>query len=96
MRAIVSVPAGLCHMPYPRFLLYTALGSGAWVVAGTLFGMFVGKEWEKRSVVGHYALVAVIAIVAVAFVINHLRQRRLHNGEPEQVDAACPEQFEAE
>src|SRR5207249_9334472 len=30
MRTIVSVPAGLAHMPYPQFLLFTAIGSTFW------------------------------------------------------------------
>jgi membrane protein DedA with SNARE-associated domain len=75
MRAIVSVPAGLCHMPYSRFLLYTALGSGTWVVAGVLFGMFVGKEWEKLSHLGHMLLAGAVMIVAALLVWHHFRAR---------------------
>jgi membrane protein DedA with SNARE-associated domain len=79
MRAIVSIPAGLCHMPYLKFLAYTTLGSGTWVVAGVLFGMFVGREWKTLSNVGHYLLGAILVAAAVALVIHHLRQRRSHS-----------------
>jgi membrane protein DedA with SNARE-associated domain len=84
MRAIISVPAGLCHMPYPRFLLYTALGSGAWVVVGTLFGFFVGKEWQKLSAVGHYLLIALIVVIAGFFVVHHFRSRHTEKNATEE------------
>ncbi len=75
MRAIVSIPAGLCHMPYPKFLLYTALGSGIWVIVGVLFGFFVGREWEKLSSVSHLVLAAVIVAGVVLLVWHHFRKK---------------------
>lgn len=89
MRAIVSIPAGLCHMPYPKFLAYTALGSGTWVLVGVLIGRFVGKEWQKLSHVGHYLLVAVILLAGIAFVIHHLHQRKNHNAVTTQPTEIC-------
>ncbi|NIM04694.1 MAG: DedA family protein [Armatimonadetes bacterium] len=86
MRAIVSVPAGLCHMPYSKFLLYTALGSGSWVVVGVLFGMFVGREWEKLSHLGHLALAAAALVVAALLIWHHLRSRCVENSSSEP----CP------
>lgn len=76
MRAIVSLPAGLCHMPYPKFLLYTALGSGAWIVAGVLFGRFVGKEWKVLNNYGHMILAAAIVLVAAMLIWHHISKHR--------------------
>jgi len=47
LRAIVSIPAGLARMSYPRFLLYTIAGTGLWVVTAVLVGYFVGEEWQR-------------------------------------------------
>jgi membrane protein DedA with SNARE-associated domain len=77
LRAIVSVPAGLCHMPYPKFLLYTALGSGTWVVIGILFGRFVGKEWERLSHLGHGILIGAIALLASIMIWHHFHKKRI-------------------
>ena len=32
VRSLISVPAGVAHMPLPTFVLYTALGSAIWNV----------------------------------------------------------------
>jgi membrane protein DedA with SNARE-associated domain len=74
MRAIISLPAGLCHMPYSKFLLYTALGSGLWVVTGTLFGMFVGLEWEKLNHLGHLVLAGVLGIAVLLLAWKHFHK----------------------
>jgi membrane protein DedA with SNARE-associated domain len=76
LRAIVSIPAGLCHMPYPKFLLYTALGSGSWVVIGVLFGRFVGKEWERLNHLGHLMLAGAIALLVLFMLWHHFRKGR--------------------
>lgn len=86
MRAIVSVPAGLCHMPYPKFLLYTALGSGTWVVVGVLFGRFVGQEWKKLSHVGHIVFVVAAVVVIALLAWHHFR----HRDQPEEPTPPCP------
>jgi membrane protein DedA with SNARE-associated domain len=47
MRTIVSVPAGLAHMPYPEFLLFTGIGTTLWngVLVGA--GYFLGNNWDQ-------------------------------------------------
>lgn len=93
MRAIISIPAGLCHMSYPKFLAYTALGSGTWVVTGSLLGMFVGREWKRLSSVGHYLLAALVIGAAAVIIIHHFRQRKAHTAAPATVETR--EQVEA-
>ena len=90
VRAIVSLPAGLCHMPYPKFLIYTALGSGAWVVTGTLFGMFVGKEWKKLSDIGHIVMVVAVVLVGAAMVWHHFRGHKEPTEESRESGVAKP------
>ena len=47
MRTFVSVPAGLALMPYWRFLLFTAIGSGLWNAGLIGAGYYLGKNWEQ-------------------------------------------------
>jgi membrane protein DedA with SNARE-associated domain len=66
VRMIISFPAGLFEMPYPRFLLFTVIGSIMWpliaVTAGYLLGPHVisglkaTKQYEVPVVVGIVAL----------------------------------------
>jgi membrane protein DedA with SNARE-associated domain len=46
-RTVISIPAGLMHMPFARFILFTALGSAIWnallVGVGLWLGTTIGK-----------------------------------------------------
>lgn len=46
IRQYISLPAGLARMPMGQFCLYTALGSGIWVVILALTGYFLGSNQE--------------------------------------------------
>lgn len=47
VRTLISLPAGTCGMPLPKFLAYTALGSALWtgLLAGA--GFWLGQEWSS-------------------------------------------------
>lgn len=67
-RALVSLPAGMVGMSYPRFLLYTALGSGLWCLIGVLLGWWMGEEWRHivawLSSANHLVLAAGVVVLA--------------------------------
>lgn len=42
LRELVSIPAGILNMRFPKFLLYTFIGSCAWSVALTAVGYYFG------------------------------------------------------
>ena len=46
LRSIVSIPAGLAHMPYGKFVIFTAIGSAVWNGALVGFGFYLGTNWE--------------------------------------------------
>lgn len=46
LRTMISIPAGLFAMPYPRFLLLSALGAGFWTGALAGAGYYLGREFE--------------------------------------------------
>jgi len=47
VRSIVSLPAGADHMPLPKFLLYTTIGSAIWSGALAYAGMVLGANWAQ-------------------------------------------------
>jgi membrane protein DedA with SNARE-associated domain len=80
LRAVISVPAGLARMSYPRFLAYTAAGTGLWVVTAVLVGYFVGEEWQA---IAHWLrranevlLIAAIVVAVGAYAVYHVLRKR--------------------
>ncbi len=51
-RTIISLPAGLMHMPFWRFCAYTAAGSAIWNAAlvGVGYGLVGGGSGDRRFV----------------------------------------------
>jgi membrane protein DedA with SNARE-associated domain len=74
LRTLISVPAGLAGMPYPRFALYTALGSGVWNGALLLAGWLLGANWPR--VQGWVAPIAPIIYAALLLVAGVFFWRR--------------------
>ena len=71
IRTFISLPAGIAKMPLRRFATYTTIGCVPWVLALTLLGDLIGKNWEtlhSRLAFVDYAVAATItaAIVWVA------------------------------
>ena len=79
VRSFVSVPAGVVRMPWPQFLLYTALGSALWNGLLIGAGVALGTRYELvERYVGLLdgALVLAVAIALGMAVVRHVRRRR--------------------
>lgn len=65
MRTLISLPAGLSHMPVLRFVIFTAIGAAVW--NALLIG---GTRWIVRNFPGaeKWIAIAIIAIVVLAVV----------------------------
>ncbi len=46
MREMISVPAGLLEMKFPKFILYTFAGSLVWATATILAGYYFGESLD--------------------------------------------------
>jgi membrane protein DedA with SNARE-associated domain len=78
VRSFISVPAGVVSMPWPQFLLYTALGSAVWNGALIGAGVALGTQYELvERYIGllDYALVAAVVGFGSWIVVRHLRRR---------------------
>jgi membrane protein DedA with SNARE-associated domain len=79
VRTFISLPAGIAKMPLRRFALYTTVGCIPWVLALTLLGDVVGKNWDtlhSRLAFLDYAIAAAI-VVGIAWLAVRWR-RSLH------------------
>ena len=75
MRSIVSIPAGLSSMPYPRFALFTAIGSAMWDGALIGAGYILGKNWEQvKGWIAPFGPIVYgfIALLLAIFVVRRL------------------------
>lgn len=49
VRTLISIPAGICGMPWVRFLIYSSLGTAIWTAVLALAGYTLGSQYEAVS-----------------------------------------------
>ena len=87
IRHLISLPAGLARMPIPRFVSFTALGSGIWCTVLTLIGWTIGRKEnvlmgalnvEVRREAEHAMTIIVPALVVltIAYIVWSRRRRK--------------------
>lgn len=79
VRSVVSVPAGLARFSLPKFILYTAIGSGVWNAVFIAAGWQLGENWdrvERWIAPVSYVVVAALAAGLVFLAVRKLRRRR--------------------
>jgi membrane protein DedA with SNARE-associated domain len=78
VRQYISLPAGLCRMRLDRFVIYTSLGAGLWVIILTAIGYLVGsneemiRDYTKKSTL---YLLSFAAILAYLYIWQHKRKK---------------------
>jgi membrane-associated protein len=77
LRALMPALAGSARLPYPKFLLFNAIGGIAWGVGFTLGGFFLGTAFEHTAhLLGRGLAVAAAALAVVAAVVWSVRRHR--------------------
>jgi len=69
IRQLISLPAGLARMPLKRFLTFTALGSGIWVVILAFIGYWVGNNSELVNKFLHKTTIVTIIVCTIIVII---------------------------
>ncbi|WAP68099.1 DedA family protein [Jiella pelagia] len=65
VRTLISVPAGVAHMPLATFLIYSAIGSAIWTTFLAMLGFLLGQQYEMvEGYMGPVSNAIIIAIVA--------------------------------
>ncbi len=64
IRTYISVPAGIADMPMFQFLVYSTIGTLAWISLLTVAGFWLGESYEK---VGEFlAPISKIVLLSIA------------------------------
>jgi membrane protein DedA with SNARE-associated domain len=77
VRTFISFPAGVARMNFPRFTIYSFIGSFIWCGLLALGGYFLGEHWEElRAIMRPFDIPIAIVIVAafIYYVYHHIRK----------------------
>jgi membrane protein DedA with SNARE-associated domain len=77
VRSLVSLPAGLLPMPFPRFLLFTLAGTTLWCAALSVGGYLLGVQWRVlEKWLGFYGTTAVslVVLAVAAFILYRMKE----------------------
>ena len=78
IRSLLSLPAGMSEMPMPKFLLFSAIGSGLWATLLAGAGYLLGEHYDRvEQYVGPASkiILGVLAVAAVAWFIRRKREQ---------------------
>ena len=79
VRQLVSIPAGFSKMNLKKFIFYTSLGSGTWVIILAVLGYTFGSNQELLA--EYYNEISLFFIIlALIIVIGIIIKRRIQNG----------------
>ncbi|HET6431275.1 DedA family protein [Dyella sp.] len=79
VRTFIALPAGISHMPFWRFTLYTFVGSLIWCWCLAWVGLKMGEHWDTLGAIFHRFDAVIIAIFVLGlawFVWHRVRDMR--------------------
>jgi membrane protein DedA with SNARE-associated domain len=79
VRTFISFPAGIARINFPRFAVFTFIGSFLWCAALALGGYYLGSRWEDlRNLMRpfDYPIAAVILVGIAYYIYRHVRHAR--------------------
>lgn len=81
VRTFISLPAGIARMNFPKFILYTFLGSLPFCYILAYIGKKLGDNWDTLGIYFRkfdYAILVIGIVLIVWFVKRHLNIRKNH------------------
>ena len=79
VRTFISFPAGVARMNFPRFVIYTFVGSFPWCLGLSYVGMKLGENWDTLGVYFHRFDIVIGILIAMGvlyYVWHHLKGRK--------------------
>jgi len=73
IRTFISLPAGIAHMNFVKFVIYTFLGSFPWCWALAYIGKILGDNWTSLGKYFHQAdlVIGFLILAGIAFFVWH-------------------------
>jgi len=65
IRTFISLPAGIARMNFPKFVIYTFVGSFPWCLGLAWVGKIMGENWNTLGVYFHKFDAVIGAVLAV-------------------------------
>lgn len=81
IRTLISVPAGFSRMPFARFLLLSALGSGVWTLALAWAGRVLGNRFEQVELWMGPVSTGIVVLAVLAYVYRVIRILQTRRGD---------------
>jgi membrane protein DedA with SNARE-associated domain len=82
-RALVPSMAGMSGMPYRTFIIWNAAGGLIWAPGCVLLGYAFSTSLNAVGKALTWAPLAILAVVAVVYLLLHIRKRRRERAEAE-------------
>jgi membrane protein DedA with SNARE-associated domain len=80
IRSFISIPAGLVHMHFVRFLIWSTIGTAGFSALLAISGYVLGQNFERvDEVAGPVSTVIVVAIV-ILYIWRQIQWSRRHKG----------------
>ncbi|MBS7564496.1 DedA family protein [Mucilaginibacter sp. Bleaf8] len=79
IRTFAPIFAGVVKVNFKRFTLYNVIGSVAWVVALTLTGYFLGRQYPQLRHYLQYIVFALIAVTTIPLLIAFFKKGNVKN-----------------
>ncbi|NNH88767.1 DedA family protein [Acinetobacter terrae] len=80
VRSLISIPAGMSHMPFWKFMFYSSLGTIIWTTFLACVGFYFGENQALMqnifSQVSHFIIIVVIAIIIWILYRRHQGKNR--------------------
>lgn len=79
VRQLISLPAGFSRYNFGRFVFFTTIGAGFWVIVLAVLGYYFGANQEiimaYSSEIGLYSMVFVILVVVFLYFTGRFRKK---------------------
>lgn len=80
VRSLISIPAGMSHMPFWKFMFFSSLGTIIWTTFLACVGFYFGENQALMqnifSQVSHFIIIIVISIIIWILYRRHKRKNR--------------------
>jgi membrane protein DedA with SNARE-associated domain len=75
IRTFISLPAGIAKMNFPKFVLYTFLGSLPWCFVLAYVGKVLGENW--MAIKGYFRHADIVIAIVIIFGIGYFVYRHV-------------------